>query len=353
MKTRRHRKYGGATNYLPVPEKYEDFNWDMYYLSGHGIIMDNMLFVPANTYVLHLATAGDSCAIFKKDIEDLMYNTVKTNKRRNYWESLKNKTFLKNSINTISTEHMYTPGNLSYNQQNLTNKTISFYEPGDIISNIHIVLKNTIWPMFVIGLYNLPIKHTLRQQLFNVNKPKLKSGENICSLTTSSINKNANPLNCPDDNLFNIPDNLLQHEMFNEHKLTIDLTHIFNIISLKNNISIPKLLIVSTCRNLPLPEQNNVIKKVLLRRLSISTRTRIVHDNILRERLNYSYFIKLYNDILPQYKINPNREIFNILQILTYILTVQRFVYSDIINLLKNIKKYIKIQPELLSLLDI
>jgi hypothetical protein len=349
--TRKNRKQGGATNHLPVPEKYEDFNWKMYYMSGHGNILDTMLFVPENTYVLHLATAGNGCGVFKKDIEELIYENNDNTKRHHIWKSLKDGTFLKNSKNIYHTEKIYDPGNISYDQTNFTNSTISFYEPGDIISNISIQLNNNKVPAFLLGLYELPISHEIQKRLFNINKCILKNGANMCSLTTSNINHHkVNMYHYNDKIVSDIPENLLQHDIFHNNIKQVELDYIFNrllLLSLISSNYSPRLLIISTCR---IPINPSTTKS---RRLSISTRKRYIHNNIQRTRLT-KYFLNSILDKLSEiYLREPSSELFNIRSVLQFILFAKKFDYNALLWAIKESNKYIQIQPELLNLLNI
>ncbi len=307
MKTRKNRKKGGATNKLPIPEKYEDFDWGLYFMSSHGNLLEEFFIVPENTYVLHLATAGSPCSKFKSDIEDLIYDDKSG--RKTLWKSLKEGTFLKTSKNTIAKEFIY--NNSKIEDEN----TISFYEPGDLIFNIDLNLINYDWPIFLMGLYELPVSHTLRDNLFEINKPYLKNGSNkhilnsSCILTPQQLNFKKYPHikqtpNINEAHIFNRNDNLLKNEMFIDNITNITLYNLLNNLNaINNNI---KLIIIKACR------YTKITSKIIMnkqRRYSLSTRSNITPQNMYMPKLNKNIMVYLFISFNIIYSNTNDQEI--------------------------------------------
>ncbi len=185
-------------------------------------------------------------------------------------------------------------------------KTISFYEPGDILYDTNLYFKNNLTPpLFLTGAYNIPIPFDIVNNVFNENiairyyksqkldlfkiHPELDPGAKSIFLTQPT----ADALHIK---LMNIPQNLLQNEMFRNpvaaggaggavaiNKTQMRLSEVLNYLpsvsiatgggSGANLPTLNRLIIVDSCR-VPIQEYKldyDLITRA--RRKSIATRT--------------------------------------------------------------------------------
>ena len=193
---------GGAVNKIPgIPAVFEDFvaNWKLNYIGGHGRFNGDVFKVPENTYILNFATAGRSCLKSAYDVEDRVFekppasalsaSTFKKSILTTIHKELLSGDFLK-EITDLESEPiefiynpepnditkpnsrlkaLYHPSGI-YRHDDVEGRSISFYEPGDIMSDIDIKMYEDHGPHFLMGLYDVPIQYDIRQKIFNTNK---------------------------------------------------------------------------------------------------------------------------------------------------------------------------------------
>ncbi len=164
---------------------YDNFNWGMYYLSAHGLLTPQLFVVPENTYILNISPTGRSCLGIAWDIERLIYSDDDTT------ESLakQRKIIYDKLVEGITSrtledkETIYKKGGIIQNIQEAFNtgtregkKTLAFYEPGDYMFDNLLFFRNHDFPMFILGLYEMPIKQSIWQKVIEINRPMWKQG---------------------------------------------------------------------------------------------------------------------------------------------------------------------------------
>ena len=183
-------KRGGATNKISeLPDTFADFNWDMYYLMAHGGLTGGIFRVPERTYILNLSAAGKGCNKMAYDIEKLIFEhppaaaaaaaagaagaagTVEPPKpvREVIFDKLKDGTFLKEDELEDMAEFVYNPKR-SGGPSGLGDRSIAFYEPGDLLVDNRLTFFNTELPYTLMGLYEIPVPFEEKRRIFLKNR---------------------------------------------------------------------------------------------------------------------------------------------------------------------------------------
>lgn len=181
---RRTRKVrGGATHRLPhVPATFEEFDWDLKFVMGHGELSGDVFRVPGNTYILNLATAGRACSKSAFSLENIIYELKPPRSgRKLIYEQLRDGRFL-SGVGLIS-EGLYKPGRNTgteavYRTSDVVHPedasgpetSIAIYEPDDIMADTTITFDNSNLPYVLMGAYTLPIPRALKLSTFSLNK---------------------------------------------------------------------------------------------------------------------------------------------------------------------------------------
>ena len=396
-------KRGGARATLPVPNSFEDFSrtWDILYVSAHGGLSGNMMVVPENTYILNLATAGKICNKVVWDIENWIYDysptarPVKTILQKMY-DALKGNSFL--------SDYMYTPGNVNTNvleqypdppalaaaEVPLTRqqKSLAYYEPGDIMFDTTLSFVNHNYPVFLMGAYEVPISHELKRSLFRINK-HLYRGEdynnagNVNTMNSEDVLRYLS-LVPPEEferhppaaehQIFNRDDNLLKNQMFpmrDPVPVNQPLSEVIPFINTslqekavaaggaEAKVKPFKLIIIKACRVALNP---NVATR--MRRYSIAARTRntkrVTVDGVAipRAKLNLAYLARLKAALQRYYSspvtTDPKRLIIQkVIADITRIESGSPFSVELIEDILQTVKTMGGLQTEIGSLLRI
>lgn len=273
-------------------------NWDFFYVSSHGSLENRLMIVPPNTYILNLATAGKSCPKIRWRIDNWIYDYEEPkpafNRRvpilHKLHEAIIGKTFLR-GVGPEET-HVYTPGTTAQNieeqytsaegAEGFHERTLAFYQPGDILFDTKLSFHNNYLPILLLGAYRIPIPYKLRKALFNINKVMYSPEAIINSLQNTDLiglpQGSQLGLATPAHNtMFNIPENLIQAEMFpavGVPKTDFYLSDVIKFINTTQTEKPEHVFIVDACRSAatePLSKR--------MRRFSISAR-----EN--RERVN-------------------------------------------------------------------
>jgi hypothetical protein len=259
---KRLTRRGGAKNTLPLNGTLEEElpNWDTFFVQAHGNLVNRLMIVPPNTYILNLATAGKSCNKIKWKIDNWIYeagdaSSVATGRRSTIKERLfraiKEKTFFRGA--EAGESKIYTPGTTSLNVEEqytaggtggFSEVSLAFYEPGDIMFNTGLSFHNDYLPIVLLGAYNIPIPRRLRQQIFDINKIVYKPSANVNLLNAENIVglplANARAVARPEhDTMFNIPENILRTEMFpagRAMKQDFLLSEVIDIVNGRNGL---------------------------------------------------------------------------------------------------------------------
>lgn len=271
QKWKRLIKRGGSRPDLPIPSTFEEFNknWGLYYITSHGQSLDSFFIVPENTYILNIAVAGQVCSSFKWDIENKIYE------RRRGAPGLPMKEVLYNSFvngNFYNEFKLYKPNHPLANQP----ESLAFYEPGDFMIDSKITFYNHAWPIFLQGVYEIPIPYEIKDKVFAPNKRFYPEGENASTVNADSLlimPKNHDVPGEKEHALFNIPENLYKTKMYTPAgvqkvfglKQIVD--SIVSIDTQKGQNRI-RFIIVNACR---VPAEPNVTPR-MLRTLSESAR---------------------------------------------------------------------------------
>lgn len=279
---------GGAIPKLPILPGQTSEDWNFYYCSGHGSLSENVYKVPERTYILHIAVSGKGCQKVAWFFDNWIYDYetpivgIRSIKQK-LFNSLRDGSFLRaGSINMR--EYL---GNLTIsNANNLSNLSLNFYEPDDIVSDLNLQFYNHNLPIFLQGVYEIPIPYTVKQAQFDINRRTgaYKSTANINTLVSTNLGTSITTT--PDypkyHRIYNIPQNLLQSEMFTNNKIYLTLS---NAISMLPAVAEGhfRLLIVDACR--VAATENNAIRA---RRMSIAARRKSVSPTESRTRSWFS-----------------------------------------------------------------
>ena len=175
-KTLKHKRFsmkGGAVYKIPgIPAKYEDFKagWKINYLGSHGVMNGNVFKVPENTYILNMSTAGKSCEKCIFSLENIVYSVPRKDMLAIIHKGLHSGKFL----DLISSYKITKRLNAVYSgiESSAAQSSLSFYEPGDIITDINLFMYEQTPPYFLMGLYNVPIDPTLNTKIKAKNKAR-------------------------------------------------------------------------------------------------------------------------------------------------------------------------------------
>lgn len=284
-------KRGGAKNTLPLNRNLvtELPNWDTFFVQAHGNLENRLMIVPPNTYILNLATAGKSCSKIKWKIDNLIYeapDTLATGRRsvvkERLYAGIKAKTILRDMTNAgLPVESIYRPGDTASNVAEqytdaeaggFAEKTLAFYEPGDIMFDTKLTFHNNLFPIVVLGAYEVPLPHALRRTVFDINRDFYKANANVRALNADDLLKDfPRRAAAPEhDTMFNIPENILRTLMFpdggemrQEFYLSEVLTAINDLYPNGHN----HFFMVSACRS-----AGNKDESRRMRRFSIAAR---------------------------------------------------------------------------------
>jgi ankyrin repeat protein len=164
---------GGGTYMLPgidAIDTLEDFEkeWDTYYLSAHGILMEDepMITIPKNVYILFMGNAGtlcynskltqefEQCLIKREDKCGVRHGTYETN----FLPVMKN---LKKVF-----PYIYDPTKITI-QSPSEDVSTSIYEPGDKIYDIFLEFMNTNY-YAIRGLFQVPLEKDFVTDIVNM-----------------------------------------------------------------------------------------------------------------------------------------------------------------------------------------
>ncbi len=306
FKTRKTKKIrGGSTNRLPLSPSitFDRFNteWNMIHISGHGSsavknetsssLRPEMFIVPANTYIINLATAGKSCLKFVREIEQILYNVDESFNRETIFQQLKNGTFMKEYLylnnNTNNSKMLYPPNNNNNNTPSRASQSISIYTPGDLLSNTSISFFNHNSPYYLMGGYEIQIP---KERLYEIAR-MMGPGTMSTSLH---------------EHLFNRPDNLLKDLMFDTSQSSVENIlrkyKLSELIKYLNNLPINsgknRLYIVRACRTYSDSNFKKLLRKysVMSRKLTPST---ITFNKELLEYIRTKFKTALQSPLLP------------------------------------------------------
>jgi len=288
QRLRKNTQNGGAVSKIPgIPDPTKEWDWEIKYLGGHGSLTGNVFLVPKDTYILNFATAGRSCEkagygrdnwLFadaadadarKKDLQNALFTGT-------FLSSNPDTEFLYNATDpTGNVNEIYTME--AVNKTKLKERTIAFYEPGDIMADNSISIYNSSLPYFVIGLYDFPISSTFRQELFDRSRAhgSLTAAAKVNAFKSDNIipkHSKDSELNADHLHFLNRPENLLQNQMFDAAGKSIKRNFLLSeIVELMGDVPAGKkrILFVKACRPADSPA-----KTERMRRLSIASRER-------------------------------------------------------------------------------
>ncbi len=236
---------------MPIPDDYATFNksWGLYYITAHGSLLPNFFIVPENTYILNIAVAGQVCDVFKWEIENLIYHRREGARglpmKQTIYNLFKNKKF-------YTDFRLYNPGIPLASQD----KSLAFYEPGDFLLDSNITFYNHAWPIFLQGVYEIPIPIIIKDRVFAPNKRFYPEDENASTVNAATHFEAAKAGDRPGDKeqeLFNIDENLWRDKIFTPTgiKKTFRLKDIVQDITTMDNtrgVDRIRLIIVNACR---------------------------------------------------------------------------------------------------------
>ncbi len=157
---RSRNQKGGATAALKMPgiTTAAEFKaaYGLYYLGAHGLMTDREVKVPANTYIVFVAPAGEVCEPTGKDMR--MYDSMILGRRYKTEDEL-----LTAWLAVLKGETPSTPMGFSlYSSKGAVAEkvpiTVAIYEPGDKYHDLNLDFSNTLESKFIdMGLYEAPL----------------------------------------------------------------------------------------------------------------------------------------------------------------------------------------------------
>lgn len=213
--------------------------------------------------------------MFKWDIENLIYN------RREGARGLPMKQTIYNLFNDgkfYKDFHLYNPAIPLVNQP----RSLAFYEPGDFLLDSNISFYNHVWPIFLQGVYEIPIPIAIKDRVFVPNKRFYPEDENASSVNAETIFKVAKAGDIPgetEQQIFNIPENLWREKIFTpagtKTKFQLkDIVREIRAIDIAKGTDRIRLIIVNTCR---IPADPSVTPSML--RSASETARRVPNPN--------------------------------------------------------------------------
>ena len=311
-------KRGGARDRLPLPPTFEEFQaaWDFFYVSSHGLFEERLMFVPDNTYVLNLATAGKSCMKLDKHLDDMIYEKTRPpgaaavnlnplaaagageavvaepiSQLERLYISIRDRTFLRDPAAIAARrEHIGESGTTARNREELYVNTpapppatasLAFYEPGDIMHDTSLHIKNNYLPLLLLGVYRIPVPFDIQKAVFDASKPVLLPTARVNTINRGNVNRNQplTPATDEQHQIFNREENLIRRQMFPDAGPPVPRLYLSEIIDFTNrtvNDGKNHFFLVKACRSADDPETTK-----MARRYSIAARAG-------RERLGVS-----------------------------------------------------------------
>lgn len=309
-------KQGGARPDLPIPSDYATFDrkWGIYYITAHGSLRSNFFVIPENTYILNIAVAGKGCHIFKWEIENLIYQRSEGARglpiKQTIYNLFKDRKFYKDF-------HLYNPAIPLETQPT----SLAFYEPGDFLLDSTISFYNHVWPIFLQGVYEIPIPIAIKDRVFAPNKRFYPEDENASTVNAGTIFKVPKAGDVPgeiEQQIFNIPENLWREKIFTpagtKTKFQLkDIVREIRAIDTAKGIDRIRLIIVNTCR---IPGDPSVTPSML--RSASETARRVPNPKAVEpegplspsyklermefQRLNLDTLIQIMNQLFEKYK---------------------------------------------------
>lgn len=147
---------------------------------------------------------------------------------------------------------------------------------------------NNLKPLFLMGVYRIPVPFSIRERVFEANRPVLEPSKDIFTVDQYNIR------NIPQDNpiwnateeehqIFNTRENLLQPMMFPEVggvRPSMYLSEVIESINARSDPEKQKFYMVKACRS---TEDEGMSKRA--RRLSIAARSGRIRPNIPAEEI--------------------------------------------------------------------
>ena len=213
---------------------FDALDWNFYLVSGHGNLSENMFEIPANTYILNLSTTGRSCMGFNWDLEGIMFAKGETaedlkSMKEEIYDRIKKGLLTKSS--SAFREFIYTEKGIQRDIEELYetptdggDTTLAYYEPGDYMFDTEIYFRNHSFPILFMGVYELPMKKSLKEKWIDANEliwtdgkrpsSNLVLGEDFSGRLIIPEGETENTLLDKYDTVFNVPENLALPVMF-------------------------------------------------------------------------------------------------------------------------------------------
>ncbi len=282
------------------------------------------MFVPDNTYVLNLATAGKGCKKLDKFLNDLVYEKEETREAttgaaavannplaaagagtaaaaadptsqlERLYTAIRDRTFLRDAAAILAhREHIGEAGTTARNLEeqyvntsrmsvvdllvhHLTKSpamaSLSFYEPGDVMHDTRLHTMNDLLPLILLGVYRIPVPFAMKKAVFDANKPALVPTATINTVDRYNINNTKPTMPATEEHhqIFNREENLIQRQMFPEAGPPVPHLFLSEIIDFTNrtvNDGKNHFFMVDACRSAEDSETSR-----MARRFSIAAR---------------------------------------------------------------------------------
>jgi hypothetical protein len=262
---------GGATAALKMPgiTTAAEFKaaYGLYYLGAHGLMTERIVKVPANTYIVFVAPAGEVCEPTGKDMR--MYDSMILGRRYKTEDEL-----LAGWLAVLKGETASAPMGFSlYSSKagagSAAASTVAIYEPGDSFYDLNLDFSNTLQNRFIdMGLYEAPLAANYLgtcERVWGYFDKKYPSGD----IPVKDVGKLTKFYAEGDTVYAGRPDNMM--------KLRVQAANLSTLLGEGARLGITwpagkkRIIVVNACR-IPMSEVTEKEMKATARRLSLSQR---------------------------------------------------------------------------------
>lgn len=261
---------GGALAKLPIADM-EEFKreWAMYYLGSHGWMTDNVMTVPANTYILFMVPSGEVCDPTGKDMR--LFNSLLLGKRFDTKEK-----FLEGWLPVLKGETESSGHGFSLYKEGegggaaAAPATVGFYEPGDKVHDVQLeFVNNDPYVRFIdFGLYEAPLTSgylSVCEQIWEWIDKKYPTGK----IPLTKMDQLRKLYEKGNTRYIERADNLIKAPVMAVNLSTLLASP--DRLGIKFEAGKKRLIIVNACR-VPIDKDREAEMKTKARRLSLSQR---------------------------------------------------------------------------------